>query len=653
MARRTGALACVWALAAGVSLAAAPPASAGSYSVQQCSASVPSIAPGYSAFSYGTLATAQLSNSCASRVSVGTYVFTNGQAGAVTENGSSGSQVGLGIGVPDSAPHVWMKAIDATVIGSSVTGDDAFLGFASAGQALPGGVELPYGGSDYVANESWNLPQNARDFEAYVNCTTDRSSPTCIFADAASVPALSNITLTLAEDVPPSLASASGTLLASASGGGSVSGAQSVGFTASDVDSGVYSAVLHLTPQGGGSAYAHEFAFASSCAFASWNACPLAQSVGGFVLDTASLHDGSYVVDLAVTDAAGNTATTPLGTVVSHNAPVNSAPPSLQLSGGLAAGTTLSASVGAWSSPSAAGNVSYAYQWERCDARGQSCTAIAGATQGSYTIAAAENGHTLRVAITASNGDGATVAVSACSEMVGSAQLGTGTPGSPGGAGSDPGAPNGWGAEESARVRIDGPGRVARTYGRRAFKMTGQLLARDGQPIAGASLDVLQQIVGQSQARLIGRAKTGADGSFAIAVPAGPSRSVEVGYRAFSNDPSYSAESAVAETVAASVSLKVSPRRTSAHGKIVLAGRVQGPIARGGAKVELLVHYHGEWVPFKTRFTDAKGRFKVAYEFKGSEGVFPFRAIVPRGQTALPFGEGKSPRITVATGGVR
>ena len=77
----------------------------------------------------------------------------------MTENGQSGSQVGLALDVPSSAPDVSIQRSSAEVIGSSVTGDDAFMGFTSAGQALPGGVELPYGGSSYTASESWPCPK--------------------------------------------------------------------------------------------------------------------------------------------------------------------------------------------------------------------------------------------------------------------------------------------------------------------------------------------------------------------------------------------------------------------------------------------------------------------------------------------------------------
>ena len=158
----------------------------------QCAPGVPAVSPGWSVFGNTTNANTVLSNTCSAGGSIGDYVFTDGQAGAVTENGESGSQVGLRIDVPGGAPGVTIHAIKAEVIASAVTGDDAFLEFASAGQSLPGAAELPYGGgSAYTATESWTLPQGARDFEAYVNCSTDRSSPTCDFADSTAVPALS------------------------------------------------------------------------------------------------------------------------------------------------------------------------------------------------------------------------------------------------------------------------------------------------------------------------------------------------------------------------------------------------------------------------------------------------------------------------------
>lgn len=62
-----------------------------------------------------------------------------------------------------------------------------------------------------------------------------------------------------------------------------------------------------------------------------------------------------------------------------------------------AAGQTLTASSGGWLGIPA----SYAYAWERCDAAGDSCAAIAGAGSASYLASAADVGSTLRVVVTA------------------------------------------------------------------------------------------------------------------------------------------------------------------------------------------------------------------------------------------------------------
>jgi hypothetical protein len=303
-------------------LAASSLASAGTYPMYQCAPGTPAVSPGWSVYGINTEASTVLSNTCSSGGAIGDSVASNEQAGAVTEKGSSGSQVGLALDVPGSAPDVTIQSITAEVTGSSVTGDDAFMGFTSAGQALPGAVEIPNGGgSNYTASDSWTLPQGARDFEAHVNCSTDDSSPTCYFADSIAVPALSDITLTLEDNTPPVIKSASGPLATAAADKSTVAGSQTLSFTASDADSGVRSATLTLTPQDSETPYTHTFDFAAQCSYDSWNACPLTESVSEFALNTATLKDDSYTVNLTVTDAAGNTASDSLGTITTAGPP--------------------------------------------------------------------------------------------------------------------------------------------------------------------------------------------------------------------------------------------------------------------------------------------------------------------------------------------
>ncbi|MHB8490915.1 MAG: carboxypeptidase-like regulatory domain-containing protein [Solirubrobacteraceae bacterium] len=211
------------------------------------------------------------------------------------------------------------------------------------------------------------------------------------------------------------------------------------------------------------------------------------------------------------------------------------------------------------------------------------------------------------------------------------------------------GAANGSAASESATLRLGVGRRISRSYARRAFTLRGRLLSKQGQPIEGATLDILQQTLGGEQTQLIAHATTGADGSFAVKVAGGPSRTVEVGYRAFANDATYAAEAEINESVRAAVRLHVSRRSTSPTGTIVLSGRVLGPIPKNGVLAELLVYYRGRWEPFRTPRTNSKGRFRVVYQFEGAVGRFPFKAEIPDGQAGFAFSTGYSAHVSVAT----
>lgn len=92
--------------------------------------------------------------------------------------------------------------------------------------------------------------------------------------------------------------------------------------------------------------------------------------------------------------------------------PVVTAPPTI--AGTPRIGQPLNASPGTW------GNTprSYAYSWQRCDASGGSCTAIAGATAQTYAVAPGDAGATLRVSVVASNASGSATAISAPTAVV-------------------------------------------------------------------------------------------------------------------------------------------------------------------------------------------------------------------------------------------
>jgi hypothetical protein len=114
-------------------------------------------------------------------------------------------------------------------------------------------------------------------------------------------------------------------------------------------------------------------------------------------------------VTVNASNSAGAVAATSdaIGPVAAHgSAPTPAAAPSI--SGTARDGSILTASPGSWrNSPT-----SYAYQWLRCDSNAANCGAIAGANSRQYTVATADVGRRLRVAVTASNAFGAAVATS-------------------------------------------------------------------------------------------------------------------------------------------------------------------------------------------------------------------------------------------------
>jgi hypothetical protein len=211
------------------------------------------------------------------------------------------------------------------------------------------------------------------------------------------------------------------------------------------------------------------------------------------------------------------------------------------------------------------------------------------------------------------------------------------------------GAPNGSNASESAALELGLSRSISRPFARRALRLPGRLVNSHGQPISGAALDVIQQVAGGSSSQVVAHATTGADGSFIASVPAGPSRLIDVAYRAFTGESGYSAQARIQESVRAGVQLSVSPHRTGNEGTITLSGQVDGPIPRQGVVVELLVRYRGRWEPFRTPRTNSHGRFRVLYQFEGGVGRFPFRALAFGGQSGFPFNSGESGAVDVTT----
>ncbi|HEY4894745.1 MAG TPA: hypothetical protein VII01_01530, partial [Solirubrobacteraceae bacterium] len=93
--------------------------------------------------------------------------------------------------------------------------------------------------------------------------------------------------------------------------------------------------------------------------------------------------------------------------------PVNTAAPSI--AGAAKDGASLKALKGSWTG---APTITYAYQWQRCDAGGASCAAIPGATAVGRHATHEDVGRTLRVLITATNSLGSASATTAPTAVI-------------------------------------------------------------------------------------------------------------------------------------------------------------------------------------------------------------------------------------------
>jgi unsaturated rhamnogalacturonyl hydrolase len=119
-------------------------------------------------------------------------------------------------------------------------------------------------------------------------------------------------------------------------------------------------------------------------------------------LTNADVEHTLRVVETAFSGAgSGDSASSSETAVVTPLPPGNITVPAI--SGDTTQAQTLTESHGVWSnSPN-----SYTYQWVDCDPSGGTCAAIPGASRQSYTLAASDVGHTIRVVEIAGNAGGA------------------------------------------------------------------------------------------------------------------------------------------------------------------------------------------------------------------------------------------------------
>ena len=164
------------------------------------------------------------------------------------------------------------------------------------------------------------------------------------------------------------------------------------------------------------SSYAYQW---QDCDAAGANCAAIAGATGNSYTLVAA--DQGYTIRAQVTgtNSAGSASVTSAQTSVVQAAVAPSTPPANTglpvISGTATAGQLLSTSNGTWTGSA---SVTYSYQWQDCDTAGANCAAIAGATSSSYTLAAADQGYTVRARVTATNSAGTAAASSAQTAVV-------------------------------------------------------------------------------------------------------------------------------------------------------------------------------------------------------------------------------------------
>jgi hypothetical protein len=202
----------------------------------------------------------------------------------------------------------------------------------------------------------------------------------------------------------------------------------------------------------------------------------------------------------------------------------------------------------------------------------------------------------------------------------------------------DRGACNGSPCDEAAKLIAAGqPTTLTRALGRSGIRLTGRLMSATSAPIKGAQVKLLQQIVGSATGTQIASTTTGADGSWSLNVPAGPSRTLEVAFYSHMLDTTPASSLNFHENVQGAVSMHA-PRRARLGQAVTFTGQlVGGYVPAAGESVQVEIFYGGRWRTIEVLPTSSKGRWSYRYVFTlGVGSSYLFRAVtVPNG--AYPY----------------
>jgi hypothetical protein len=190
-------------------------------------------------------------------------------------------------------------------------------------------------------------------------------------------------------------------------------------------------------------------------------------------------------------------------------------------------------------------------------------------------------------------------------------------------------------------VSLKGTKRSAVT--RRSGRAT--LVGRVAGVGAGVVVDLLaRERIAGAPATLLGSVATAADGSFALAVPPGPSRRVRAAWRVNATDTTFACSRPLNIRVPARATLHAAPTAVAPGARIRLSGRLPGGrIPSRGKLIDLQAREQGRWHTFASVRTKRSGSFATHYRFHRSapRKTYPMRVRV-RPESSYPYSLGYS-----------
>lgn len=499
------------------------------------------------------------------------------------------------------------------------------------------------GGTVWPAQSIGTGPVNAGTLQALMRCSPVGVQCRTIYN--VGWMDVRNLAVALSDDAPPAV---SGAVTGSLISGAVLDGNVTVSMPATDTGGGLREVQLFSD----GTRVARSAVAEGPCSpiggsegswvFAAPRPCPTAATAAAS-FDSRLIRDGAHALEVRLVDAAGNATTVYAGAKIIANAPpVNTAPPSFARADLAAApliAEPLRADAGAWSGP----DLTFSYEWQRCDPEGEHCVAIADATAPSYSPVRADEGKRLRLSVTARN----VVAVTKFSALTGvvrSAGLQAGASDA-GRSAAVNGVPKGGEPCADDAVQLTTPAlRGATTrlrYRTRARVRVLLVCAADGRPVTDAVLRTQTHTPGDASAAA-GLIRTDGSGHADLRFDGRASRTVEVTYMSRDSDELSRASLAVRALVRGGITLAVRQRGAAAafRGQ-VLGGRVP---ARG-VSLQLEWQDGRRWRPVATLKTDRNGRYRYTYRFSSRARGFhySFRTVVTPGQTDYPFLPATSP----------